>query len=317
MIRHLIISLVIAVPNFALAQWVTPPAKSQLESNSGLHHRTFDSKAMKTKVGFCVSLPKDYEAGKSNHPVVYWLHGGGGNESCNLFVAQAWRNKDADSKEVARPIVVFPAAFRSGYMDHHDGTIMIESMIIKELIPLIDKDYRTISDRTGRAVHGFSMGSSGALKFATKYPEMFCSAVAWGGGAINIETTQNKWLLDILQRNLNGDTALLRANNTYHFVERNKQQLLKHKTPFLLICGKEDSWHKSAIDFHKHLQDQGMKSELMLLDGLNHNITKLHQKYGDEAIRFQQTVFQKQANRTAATLHSRFGFAPQLYLASE
>ena len=61
---------------------------------------------------------------------------------------------------------MYPSGFRSGYMDHHDGKVMVESMIIEELIPRIDGRYRTISSRAGRAVHGFSMGASGALKFA-------------------------------------------------------------------------------------------------------------------------------------------------------
>ena len=57
---------------------------------------------------------------------------------------------------------------RSSYMDHADGKTLVETMIVKELIPLIDSRYRTIAERGGRAVHGFSMGADGCLKLVVK-----------------------------------------------------------------------------------------------------------------------------------------------------
>ena len=48
---------------------------------------------------------------------------------------------------------------------------MGETTVIKELIPYIDKTYRTIASRTGRAIQGMSMGGFGAMRLALKYPE--------------------------------------------------------------------------------------------------------------------------------------------------
>jgi enterochelin esterase-like enzyme len=159
------------------AQWVNPPSDGVLKTTPGLVHVTYESKAMQTTVGYSVVLPPGYEKSKERYPVVYWLHGGGGNESSSLSTARTWL--ELYGSEKLRPVIlVYPNGFRSGYMDHFDGKIMVESMTIRELTPRIEKTYRTIARREGRAVHGFSMGASGSLKFAFKYPDMFCSAVA-------------------------------------------------------------------------------------------------------------------------------------------
>ena len=146
--------VLVFVPAATHAQWVKPPTEDQLQATPGLTHHTLDSAFMKTPVGYSVVLPPGYASSQERYPVVYWLHGGGGNESSSLFTAQSWRDVEK-SAAIRDVILVYPNGFRSGYMDHHDGTIMIESLIIKELIPLIDANYRTIASREGRAVHGF------------------------------------------------------------------------------------------------------------------------------------------------------------------
>ena len=59
------------------------------------------------------------------------------------------------------------------------GVLMIETTIIRELIPHIDATYRTIASKEGRAVQGGSGGGMGALRFAFKYPQMFSSVFAF------------------------------------------------------------------------------------------------------------------------------------------
>ena len=45
-----------------------------------------------------------------------------------------------------------------------DGRFLSETAFIEELIPHVDATYRTIADRTGRAIEGFSMGGFAALR---------------------------------------------------------------------------------------------------------------------------------------------------------
>lgn len=276
----------------AKAQWVSPPSSVQLKQTPGLVHEAYDSEVMKTRVGYSVVLPPSYKMSNHSYPVVYWLHGGGGNECSSLFTAIPWR-KLYKTDAVREVILVYPAAYRSGYMDHHNGKVMIESLIIKELIPRIDQRFRTIASREGRAMHGFSMGSSGALKFAIKYPDMFCSAVAYGGGAIDLEKDKTEFILKILERNFRSDPELIRKNNTYHILEQSHAHVRRNKILFLLICGEEDYWKKSAVEFQAVLQAKNIPSDLALVPDSGHNIRRLIEAEGQAAAIFQDKVFER------------------------
>lgn len=245
---------------------------------------------MKTTVGYSVVLPTDYASTDRRYPVIYWLHGGGGNECSSLFTAEAWRELSA-ADEIQDVILVYPAAFRSGYMDHHDGKVMVETMIIRELIPRIDDRFRTIATRNGRAVHGFSMGSSGALKFTIKYPQLFCSAAAWGGGSIDLANSQSDFILKILERNLKSDPELIRRNNTYHYLPQNAAILRELGTRILLICGNEDPWKESAVKFQAELQAVNIPCDLKLVPNAAHNLRKTFNAEGRASALFQDEVF--------------------------
>src|SRR5690606_8131819 len=84
------------------------------------------------------------------------------------------------------PVIgVFPNGGRSGYRGN------VEQMIVSELIPHIDAEYRTISNAQSRALVGFSMGGAGAVYLATVYPERFKVAASLGGG-IRLENEELK-----------------------------------------------------------------------------------------------------------------------------
>ena len=255
-----------------------------------MRHETFTSPAMGTEVGFCVVLPPGYDESDARYPVVYWLHGGGGHESSDLETARTWLTL-YEAGEIRPVILVYPTGRRSGYMDHADGQTLVETMIIRELVPLVDRRYRTIATRERRAVHGFSMGSSGALKFAIRYPELFSSAAGYGGGSIDLERTEDPWILDILERNLDSDPDLIRANNTYHFLEKNHDAVRTGGTRFLLICGEDDDWLQSAVDFQAALQKKGIPCELRTVPGVGHDIQALTKAEGRTAALFQDRVF--------------------------
>src|SRR4030095_4148863 len=56
-----------------------------------------------------------------------------------------------------------------------------ETYILQELIPEVQRRYRTIESRYGRGIAGLSMGGYGALKFGLKHPEMFAFAASMSG----------------------------------------------------------------------------------------------------------------------------------------
>lgn len=153
--------------------WVNP----KLPAGAGLTHHILDSKAMGHEVGYVVWTPKDYDAsGKTRYPVVYFLHGMGGNESADSGGFSSQVTKAIRDGSMPSVICVFPNGGRSGYRGE------VEKMIVEELIPLIDKDYPTKAETKSRAVAGFSMGGAGAVQLSIMHPELFCVAGSWGGG---------------------------------------------------------------------------------------------------------------------------------------
>jgi predicted peptidase len=58
--------------------WVNKPSKNL---PTGVTHRTYKSKVAKKNIGYCIYLPPSYETSKDKrYPVIYDLHGNGGNE---------------------------------------------------------------------------------------------------------------------------------------------------------------------------------------------------------------------------------------------
>jgi hypothetical protein len=58
--------------------WVNEPEPGQLPA--GVTHHTYRSASLGHDVGYCIYLPPDYAAGNKRYPVIYNLHGAGGNE---------------------------------------------------------------------------------------------------------------------------------------------------------------------------------------------------------------------------------------------
>jgi S-formylglutathione hydrolase FrmB len=86
-----------------------------------------------------------------------------------------------------------PEGNDSWYVDSAGvATDKYESYILKELIPDVDKRYRTIQSRYGRAVAGLSMGGYGAIKYGLKYPTTFVFAASMSGAFGVTRYTENE-----------------------------------------------------------------------------------------------------------------------------
>ena len=108
-----------------------------------------DSKLMKRQMPYGVFLPVNYETDKqARFPVVYLLHGLSG--SYKTFSDNRERLEDYPKRRI---IFVLVEGGTSWFTD--SATVpndKYESYIIQELIPEIDKNFRTIAERKGRAV---------------------------------------------------------------------------------------------------------------------------------------------------------------------
>jgi enterochelin esterase-like enzyme len=134
------------------------------------------SQSMNVNVGYNVLLPPEYD-GSTRFPVIYMFGGGGSDENTYLVSGvEAGFNPDRSGF-----IIVYGNGSRDGkYYDAApgspmDGHQMVETTIIRELIPAIDRTFLTIPSREGRAIMGGSGGGRASLRMAFKYPEMFAA----------------------------------------------------------------------------------------------------------------------------------------------
>ncbi len=138
----------------------------------------FQSKLVNTTLPYNVILPPGYRAATTKrYPVLYLLHGWGGH-----YTDWLTRTNVADYAAQYRMIIVMPEGNDSWYVDGAAGIDdKYESYILKELMPDVDKRYRTIQSRYGRAIAGLSMGGYGAIKYGLKYPGTFAFAGSMSG----------------------------------------------------------------------------------------------------------------------------------------
>lgn len=172
-------------------------------SQGDLEHCTLESNNLKTPnnvVGFNVYTPPSYASGNQSYPVIYLLHGVSGNEYNyfngfnNVFSGSSGSLPGLiDSGLADEAILVFVNGGRGSFYDDWDDStdngpsssfpILAETVIMQDVIPFIDANFRTIPSRNGRAIEGFSMGARGAMKLAFNYPDQFCSTIAYAGAA--------------------------------------------------------------------------------------------------------------------------------------
>lgn len=138
----------------------------------------FQSKLINATLPYNVILPPGYRAAATaRYPVLYLLHGWSGH-----YTDWLTRTNIADYAAQYRMIIVMPEGNDSWYVDGAAGiNDKYESYILKELMPDVDKRYRTIQSRYGRAIAGLSMGGYGAIKFGLKYPATFVFAGSMSG----------------------------------------------------------------------------------------------------------------------------------------
>lgn len=174
--------LVLLSPSF---QAQTPAQQSQASApqaaadGSRIEYSAFQSAALGRELKFAIQLPPSYDKdAKRKFPVLYFLHGMNGNEGeFERRGVAAAINKLRDSGKIGEMIIVSPAGKNSFYLNAKNGE-QYEDAIIKDLIPYIEKTYRTQGTRDARAIQGISMGGFGALVLAFKHPELFSSVTA-------------------------------------------------------------------------------------------------------------------------------------------
>jgi len=251
--------------------WIGNPGSKPLPS--GVTHHLYRSEAMNCDVGYCLYLPPGYDSdGGKRYSVIYNLHGATGDEYRTVNNAEVL-DEGIRSGRWPAMIMVFPNGGRATmYQDSGDGVYQAETTFVKELIPHIDATLRTIADRRGRCIEGFSMGGRGSTHLAIKHPELFCSLFNQSGNVYSTveaakTAAKDEWPLSYL----GSAPDHLLANDVYANLKKNLS-LIQSGLRIQVACGTADPGHlKTVREFHEALEKAGVQHTYWEVEGLDHN----------------------------------------------
>jgi enterochelin esterase family protein len=174
---------------------MVPGKESSLYQTNDVPHGTvaavwYESPTLKTTRRMTVYTPPGYESSTERYPVLYLLHGAGGDEfewETAGRTPQILDNLIAQGK--AKPmIVVMPNGHANQRMSAGLGPVAgqtpsgggtktlggpFPASLVKDVIPFVEKSYRVVADQEHRAVAGLSMGGGHTMAVTTQNPEAF------------------------------------------------------------------------------------------------------------------------------------------------
>jgi S-formylglutathione hydrolase FrmB len=128
-----------------------------------------------------VDLPVGYDSEPGRRwPVAYFLAG-----TMNTYASFNSVVKGVELTKDFPAIVVSPNGDSGYWSDWYNGGALgppqYETYVVDQLIPLIDANFRTIADRSQRAIAGVSMGGFGSMMIAAHHPDLFADAATLSG----------------------------------------------------------------------------------------------------------------------------------------
>ncbi len=215
----------------------------------------YDSPTLGLERRMTVYTPAGYETGGKRYPVLYLLHGMGGDEEAWISLgrtAQILDNLIAQGK--AKPmIVVMPngnASQEAAPGESSRGMVPPTMQLPKtmegsyeqafpEIVKFIDKNYRTVKSKSGRAIAGLSMGGFHSLHISKQYPDMFNYV-----GLFSAAIMPNKEASSPIYENMEGKL---------------KVQFDKNPALYWIAIGKTDFLYKANEEYRKLLDKKGYK----------------------------------------------------------
>jgi enterochelin esterase family protein len=190
--------------------FLVPGAEAAFEENRTVPHGEirqawYQSSTLNMQRRMHIYTPPGYDAGKDRYPVFYLLHGGGDEDSGWSTIGRAGfilDNLIAERK--AKPMIVvmpngslpMPAnlpRFVPGTTPSPEfmaamvaAQARFTSELTADVIPFVEKNYRTVANPQNRALAGLSMGGGQTLASLIASPDKFSYVAIWSAG-INLQ----------------------------------------------------------------------------------------------------------------------------------
>jgi len=253
------------------------------------------SQILARPVRYCAYLPPGFDHDKARrYPVLYYLHGLGGNEQL-LLDSGGWDIiSDLRSKgKIGDFVILAPAGGHTFYLNSENGKVRYDDFFVKEFMPQMEKKYRAAGTRETRGITGVSMGGYGALRFAFKYPEQF-AAVSAQMPALIPELPQDMsssapgspgaLLGDIFGSPFN--RAYFDRNNVFYFARTESAANLKRMKIYFDVGSNDDyGFEQGAEELNKLLKSRGVPHEFHIYSG-GHTAEFVMRHFGD-VVQFQ------------------------------
>ncbi len=136
-----------------------------------------------------VYTPPGYESGNEKYPVLYLLHGAGGDEDAWTSLGRAnYILDNLIARKKAKPMMIVmtngnawqtsslrtpPGAPEFTREDYQKNQGKFEKSLVEDVIPFIEKNYRVKANKGNRAIAGLSMGGGHTVTATTEYPDVF------------------------------------------------------------------------------------------------------------------------------------------------
>ncbi len=231
-----------------------------------LRYMWYHSKFRDTDRRLMVYTPAGYESSDRSYPVLYLLHGMGGDETA--WVSQGHADRILDNLIAAgkakEMIVVTPNGNMSrdaapgddilGYSSQPEFNLPntmdgVYEEYFREIIDFVDGNFRTIPTREGRAIAGLSMGGFHSMMISINYPDLFGAVGMFSPAVMPKESV--KILPDVY---------------IAHF-EKIKALSDRGLKPFVMMIGREDFLYNSNTDFRAKLDTMGIPYTYIESDG--------------------------------------------------
>jgi enterochelin esterase-like enzyme len=194
-------------------------------------------------------------------------------------------------------IVVFVNGLpRRLWADSKNGSAPVETVFVKELIPDVENNLRSIATREGRILEGFSMGGYGAARQGFRYPELFAGVSILAGGPFDLDlqgprTKRNPALREFMLREVSNDDAeYFKALSPLTIIDKAAEKIKERKLTIRRAAGEADDSLDLNRKFHDKLTSLKVTHEYAELPKVGHDCLAVFTSLGEKNGAFYRSV---------------------------